>query len=102
MMGRYASGLIAATISCTNVRGITRQHTHCGCCLQCLDRRFSILAADATMHDPIEMYRTELLAGARPKPLEQTLAESYVRTGLEFSEMGELAFLDRFGGETAR
>jgi hypothetical protein len=102
MMGRDASGLIADTISCTNVRGITRQHTHCGCCLQCLDRRFSILAANAAEHDPIEMYRTELLAGARPKTLEQTLAESYVRTALELREMGEHAFFDRFSGETTR
>ena len=77
-------------------------HTHCGCCSQCLDRRFAILAADAAEHDPVEMYRVELLAGARDRPNAQTMAESYVRTALELREMGELAFFGQFGGETAR
>jgi hypothetical protein len=48
------------------------------------------------------MYKVELLVGARERPKDQTMAESYVRTALELPEMSELAFFGRFSGETAR
>jgi Queuosine biosynthesis protein QueC len=95
-------GLIKHTVSCTRVYDITKLHTHCGCCSQCLDRRFAILAANAAEHDPVEMYKVELLAGARDRANDQTMAESYVRTALELREIGELTFFGRFSGETAR
>jgi hypothetical protein len=89
-------------VSCTRSYDITKLHTHCGCCSQCLDRRFAILAADANQHDPVEMYKVELLTGARSRANDKTMAESYVRTALELHEMGELAFFGKFSGETAR
>jgi Queuosine biosynthesis protein QueC len=95
-------GLIKPTVSCTRARDITKLHTHCGCCSQCLDRRFAILAANVAEHDPVEMYKVELLAGPRDKADDKTMAESYVRTALELRELGDLAFFGRFGGETAR
>ena len=96
------SGLIKHTVSCTRVYDITKLYTHCGCCSQCLDRRFAVLAANAAAHDPVDMYKVELLAGPRDKDKDQTMAESYVRTALELREMSDFAFFDRFGGETAR
>jgi 7-cyano-7-deazaguanine synthase in queuosine biosynthesis len=95
-------GLIKHTVSYTRTYDITKLHTHCGCCSQCLDRRFAILAAEAAEHDPVEMYKVELLTGARDRPNDQTMAESYVRTALELREMGELAFFGKFSGEAAR
>jgi hypothetical protein len=95
-------GLIKHTVSCTRVYDITKLHTHCGCCSQCLDRRFAILAANAADHDPVEMYKVELLAGPRDEAVDQTMAESYVRTALELCELGDLAYFGRFGGETSR
>jgi 7-cyano-7-deazaguanine synthase in queuosine biosynthesis len=94
--------LIKDTISCTRIREITKMRTHCGCCSQCIDRRFAILAAGAAEHDPVEMYNVELLGGERKQDEDQTMVESYVRTALEFREIGEHAFFDRFGGETMR
>jgi Queuosine biosynthesis protein QueC len=94
--------LIKHTVSCTRSYGITKLHSHCGCCSQCLDRRFAVLAADAAQHDPVEMYKVELLTGGRNRPNDQTMAESYVRTALELRDMGEFAFFGRFSGETAR
>jgi hypothetical protein len=99
----YGCGpLIKHTVSCTRTYDITKLHTHCGCCSQCLDRRFAVLAANAAEHDPTEMYKVELLTGARNRSNDQTMAESYVRTALELRGMGELAFFGRFSGETAR
>ena len=94
--------LIKHTVSCTRVHDITKLHTHCGCCSQCLDRRFAVLAANAAEYDPVEMYKVELLAGERDKDHDKTMAESYMRTALEIRDMGELAFFGRFSGETAR
>ncbi len=94
--------LIRHTVSCTRTYDITRLHTHCGCCSQCLDRRFAVLAADAAEHDPVEMYKVELLAGSRERPNDKTMAESYLRTALELRGITEFGFFDRFSGETAR
>ena len=99
---RGCGPLIKDTVSCTRSYDITRLHTHCGCCSQCLDRRFAVLAADAAEHDPVEMYKVELLTGERRGPKDQTMAESYVRTALELRDLGEFAFFGQFSGETAR
>jgi 7-cyano-7-deazaguanine synthase in queuosine biosynthesis len=94
--------LIKHTVSCTRSYTMTKQHSHCGCCSQCLDRRFGVIAADAAEHDPVEKYKTELLTGERERPNDQTMAESYVRTALELRDIDERAFFDRFSGETSR
>jgi Queuosine biosynthesis protein QueC len=88
--------LMKHTVSCTRSRDITRSHTHCGCCSQCLDRRFAVLAANAADHDPVEMYKVELLTGERRTPKDQTMAESYTRTALELRDLDELGFFGRF------
>jgi hypothetical protein len=94
--------LIKQTVSCTRSYDITRLHTHCGCCSQCLDRRFATIAAGAAEHDPVDMYKVELLTGERERPNDQTMAEAYVRTALELRDIDERAFFDRFSGETSR
>ena len=102
IVDRGCGPLIKHTVSCTRSYDITKLHTHCGRCSQCLDRRFAVLAADAAEHDPVEMYKVELLTGVRDKDNDTTMAEFYVRTALELREMGELAFFSRFTGDTAR
>jgi 7-cyano-7-deazaguanine synthase in queuosine biosynthesis len=99
---RNCGDLIRDSVSCTRTHDATKLHTHCGCCSQCIDRRFGVLAADCAKHDPEEMYKVDLLTGARVNPADQTMAESYVRTALELREMSELAFFGRFGGESSR
>jgi hypothetical protein len=94
--------LIKHTVSCTRSYDITRLYTHCGCCSQCLDRRFGVIAAGAAEDDPVEMYKIELLIGERARPIDQIMAESYVRTALELRDIDERAFFDRFSGETSR
>jgi hypothetical protein len=102
IVDRGCGDLIRHTVSCTRVRNSTKLHTHCGCCSQCIDRRFGVLAAHAADHDPREMYKVELLTGSREEAMDQTMAESYVRTALELRDIGELGFFSRFSGETAR
>ena len=102
IVDRGCGALIKDTVSCTRVYDITKLHTHCGCCSQCLDRRFGVLAANADHHDPVDMYKVELLTGQRDEANDRTMAESYVRTALDLLQIGDLAFFGRFGGETAR
>jgi 7-cyano-7-deazaguanine synthase in queuosine biosynthesis len=102
LVKRNCGSLIRNTISCTRTYNVTKLHTHCGCCSQCIDRRFAVLAADADQHDPVEMYKTELLTGERNDPNDQTMAEAYVRTALELRQMGDFAFFANFGGEASR
>ena len=90
------------TVSCSRVYWMTRLHTHCGRCSQCLDRRFGALAAGLGEDDPETMYEVDLLTGAREEDLDQTMAESFVRHALELKDMTERTFMSRFGGEVAR
>jgi hypothetical protein len=94
--------LIKDTVSCSCTRAISKEHTHCGCCSQCIDRRFGVLAAHAADHDPVEKYKVELLAGERDRGEDKTMAESYVRTALELRDISESAFFGRFSGLTSR
>jgi hypothetical protein len=102
IVNRNCGLLIKSTISCARGYAVTKLHTHCGCCSQCIDRRFAVLAAKADQHDPVELYKVELVAGDRSDPNDQRIAETYVRTALELREMGELAFFDKFGGAASR
>jgi 7-cyano-7-deazaguanine synthase in queuosine biosynthesis len=90
------------TVSCSAVYWMTRFQTHCGRCSQCLDRRFGTLAAGLGENDPVEMYETDLLTGAREVDLDRTMAEAFVRHALELDDMTERTFFARFGGELAR
>jgi 7-cyano-7-deazaguanine synthase in queuosine biosynthesis len=89
------------TVSCSRVHRMSRLHTHCGCCSQCLDRRFGTLAAGLVDDDPPEMYETDLLTGPRDGD-DRTMAEAYVRHGLELQTLTDRGFMSRFGVEVAR
>ena len=48
--------MLGMTSSCTRPRSWTEKK-HCGVCSQCIDRRFSVLAAGMEAYDPEENYR---------------------------------------------
>jgi 7-cyano-7-deazaguanine synthase in queuosine biosynthesis len=99
---RGCGELIKDSVSCTRTHDATTLQTHCGRCSQCLDRRFGVLAAGCETHDPKEIYKVHLLTGTRNDSVDQTMAESYVRTALELHEISELAFFGRYSGECLR
>lgn len=99
---RGCGELIKDSVSCTRTHDATTPQTHCGRCSQCLDRRFGVLAAGCETHDPKEIYKVHLLTGTRNDSVDQTIAESYVRTALELHEISELAFFGRYSGECLR
>lgn len=71
--------LIKDTRSCADVHNLTKMHTHCGRCSQCVDRRFAMMAAKLERFDPSEAYRVDLLLGERQSVTDKEVALSYVR-----------------------
>lgn len=71
--------LIDTSFSCAEVRQSSmRGKTQCGCCTQCLDRRFGILAAGAGHHERDAQYEVELLRGPRMRSEDRVLAKAFV------------------------
>ena len=90
--------LVKYAVSCSHVWGMTKLHTHCGCCSQCIDRRLAVFASDCTEHDPDEMYKTDVFVGQRSeKTQDSVMAESYVRSMRECADLTEVQFFSRYG-----
>lgn len=93
--------LIGKTTICSGVRARTREEPLCGCCSQCLDRRFAVLAADVAAFDPAHRYEVDLFMGVRDTPRERTMANDWTRSGLGMSRISLAEFAVRFGAELA-
>lgn len=87
---------ISQTRSCADVHHQITQHPHCGRCSQCIDRRFSILAAGLEQYDPAEAYRVDLLKGAREALIDREVALSYVRNAFAYEHMTPQALRTHF------
>ncbi len=59
--------LIADSISCTHTWDITKEHSHCGYCSQCIDRRFAVIANGAEEYDPLRQYGIDVFTESRSK-----------------------------------
>jgi hypothetical protein len=99
---RGHADLIRHTVSCSRVHAMTKLHTHCGTCAQCLDRRFATLSAGLDEQDPTEMYFVDLLTGGRDEGAGRTMAEAFVRRALEFRRMTQIGFLGKYAGDISR
>jgi hypothetical protein len=88
--------LIKHSVSCTHTRDMTRIFTHCGKCSQCISRRFATLASKYAAHDPAEMYKVDLLVGAREDNVDITLLESFIRIAGDMRMKNELQLVEMF------
>src|SRR5690606_31332249 len=98
--------LIGSSISCTHTWEMTKEHSHCGTCSQCVDRRFSIIAAGAEQHDPLDQYAVDVFTQSRQKNEDvhedKTLFASYLERANQVDRFtGATQFLARYG-EVAR
>jgi hypothetical protein len=89
--------LIRYTTSCTHTWEMTKRHTHCGGCSQCIDRRFAVLAAGQAAKDPAEAYGVDLLTGERPEGESRTMLAAFLETANEIEGMKPPEFFGRFG-----
>lgn len=98
--------LIRPSISCTHTWEMTKEHSHCGTCSQCVDRRFSIIAAGAEQHDPLDQYTVDVFTQSRQKNEkvheDKTLFASYLERANQVDRFtGATQFLAKYG-EVAR
>jgi Queuosine biosynthesis protein QueC len=94
---RQSADLIAGTFSCTRVREATKRKQHCGVCSQCVDRRFSILAARLAEHEPADNYAVDLFTGRHDPGSALTTIESYVVRAQKLATMSEQTFVATYG-----
>lgn len=71
--------LLQETNSCSHTEGMTNFQPHCGVCSQCIDRRFSSIAAELQPYDLKERYLKDVFTSDLKEGFERTYAENYVR-----------------------
>ncbi len=81
-----AAGLIRHSVSCAHVSARTNMHPHCGVCSQCIDRRFSMLAAGLEAHDPEDGYEVDLVTGEWKSEDHRLLLLDYIDAADRFAE----------------
>lgn len=96
------SDLIKHTVSCSHIHVSTKLNTHCGVCLQCVTRRFAVLAAGLGKHDPSVMYSIDIFTQDIPEGKKRTLVESFVRTADKIAGETEDEFYNQFLGEISK
>ena len=89
--------LIRHARSCTRVHAMTKLHTHCGQCSQCIDRRFAVLAAKQENEDPADAYRVDLLLSERQVGPDREMALAFVRSASIVNQMTDVAFFAHYG-----
>lgn len=96
-----AERMVEQAVSCTRVRDQSTLRTHCGCCSQCLDRRFAVLNARMADADPSTRYETDVILGPRDAG-KATLSVEWTKHFLQLVEFDASGFLARFGTELSR
>jgi hypothetical protein len=97
-----AAHLIPYTCSCAHLMFRSKTQLHCGRCSQCIDRRFAIIAAGLTAHDPDTDYETDVFTGSREDGPEKSMAVDYARHGIELDLRSEMELAARFNAELSR
>ena len=87
------SDLIRHSMTCTHTWEMTNQHTHCGLCSQCIDRRFAVIAAKADQYDPIEHYKADVFTQSRNKDDDKIMSASYLERA---NQVGALENVGQF------
>ena len=92
--------LIASTVSCSKTFKNLGGATHCGGCLQCIDRRFAAYAAGVDATDHVGLYAEDLIEGEIEKDA-RTGAVDYVRQARLFGTWNLDHFHDALVSELA-
>ncbi len=87
--------LIKHSMTCTHTWEMTNQHSHCGGCSQCIDRRFAVLAAKADQYDPVEHYKFDVFTQSRDakdpkKNADKIMAAAYLERANQVKNLGDV------------
>lgn len=87
-----SADLLSSSVSCSKTFRTSGEHTHCGGCFQCIDRRLAVYAAGLTPFDNEQLYAFDIATKPIMDPDIRTATIDYVRAGVDFAKSG----LDRF------
>jgi len=89
--------LIEPSMSCAHTWQISNEHTHCGLCSQCIDRRLGMIVAGAEKYDPITHYRADVFTEPLPKDMDKMMVATYLERANSVNSIStETQFMDRF------
>lgn len=81
--------MIAASMTCTHTWEMSNQHTHCGVCSQCIDRRFAMVAAQADGFDPVGAYKTDIFTQSRDQGEDKILMAAYLERANQVDRLAD-------------
>lgn len=90
----HAEDLISSAVSCSKTTMAHGNHTHCGACFQCVDRRFAVSVTQLTSYDQASLYALDFLSEPVKDPESRTALIDYARLGLKFAKQSADAFYD--------
>ncbi len=94
-----AETLIPSSVSCSRTTMTRGDHTHCGCCFQCVDRRFSASAAGLSEVDHPGLYTLDFVSQSINDGQVRTVVLDYIRLGLKFETDTADSFCDQWSTE---
>jgi len=92
----HAADLIPSTVTCSRTTMTRGDHTHCGGCFQCVDRRFSASAAGLSDVDHSGLYTLDMLSENIADGQVKTVILDYIRLGLGFQSDTPDSFYERW------
>lgn len=94
-----AEDLISSSVTCSKTTMAHGDHTHCGGCFQCVDRRFAASTKHLSDYDPPSLYSLDILAEPIDDPESRTALIDYVRLGIKFANKSADSFYDEYLSE---
>jgi hypothetical protein len=82
--------LIESTRSCAHTWETTNQHTHCGVCSQCIDRRFGMIAGLAEDFDPLRQYKLDIFTQSPPKDADKIMGAAYLEKAIQCETLKDI------------
>lgn len=87
--------LISSAVTCSRTSMVRDNHSHCGGCLQCVDRRFSASAAGLSDFDHPGLYAFDFLKDSIEGEARAVVID-YARLGLQFKSDSQDSFYDQW------
>jgi 7-cyano-7-deazaguanine synthase in queuosine biosynthesis len=91
-----AEDLIPSAVTCSRTTMTRGDHTHCGGCFQCVDRRFAAGAVGLSDVDHSGLYTLDMLSQNIADGQVKTVILDYIRLGLGFKSDTPDSFCDRW------
>jgi 7-cyano-7-deazaguanine synthase in queuosine biosynthesis len=91
--------LVPSAVSCSRTAFASGAATHCGHCLQCVDRRFASFGAGIGNVDHSGLYTLDFITHSIQEPEARTVILDYVRLGLDCESLTVDGFLRKWLAE---